>query len=210
VSGLVPGLRTRRPRVRSPCSPRHGSNGTSRIEKAPGLPVVHRLGTAWGRKGPRTPTEIRPPMEGTSGAAEAAPLRGGTVEAALEARHRVSAGLRRACSSSGALESTARDWRTRLQPQAPASNATGGVRADRVGAKLSWRAIATRGAGIEGRSRSSLGPWPVKSRLALFGEPPVRRLAPAREKGGGASPRGDLERGVRGSGGSTVVLVDRG
>lgn len=62
---------------------------------------------------------------------------------------------------------------------------------------------------IEERSRSSLGPWPVNSRLALFGEPPVRRFDLERDRGDGASLRGDPKRGVRGSGDSSVVLVDR-
>jgi hypothetical protein len=64
--------------------------------------------------------------------------------------------------------------------------ATGGVRADRVGAKLPPRAIATGGAGSKkGASCPSAGPWPVTSRLAepRARPPAIRPRLPPRGRG---------------------------
>jgi hypothetical protein len=55
---------------------------------------------------------------------------------------------------------------------------TAGVRADRVGAKLPWRAIATEGAG---KGESPPGPCPVKPRLDRSGATGERAQARASE-----------------------------
>jgi hypothetical protein len=100
---LEVGRRRVRPSPRSPvlASRAHDVSG---IEEAP-APLVHRLGTGCGGVG-RLPGngECRPAMEGTSGAAERAHLRGWACEAALsrcacgsrarDARRRASVGVR--------------------------------------------------------------------------------------------------------------------
>jgi hypothetical protein len=99
-------------------------------------------------------------MEGTSGAAECTLLRGNVHKAALleTKRKRVS----------GTLLSP-RDMRTRwvdsvlgwaLSSPLDPEFTTRGVRANRVGAKLSPRASAVRGAGCEGASHHISAPDP--------------------------------------------------
>jgi hypothetical protein len=144
------------------------------------------------------PGRGNPWMEGTSGAADRGPLRGGSGEAALgpgwcprkrpiraSGRLREQFFLARRPRVSGSpgdrgghRESGLARWaRNRTgdacfpaRPPAPGvvgfqprrhELTTRGVRADRVGAKLSPRGIAARGAGW----RKPSGPWPVKPRL---------------------------------------------
>ena len=109
-----------------------------------------------------------------------------------------------------AIETTARNRHQQLQQLTPASHATRGVRVDRVGAKLPRRAIATRGAN---RRALALLVRPLAREISAgsLREPPVlRRRSRKGESAEKASLRGDPRRGVRGSGDSSVVLVDRG
>jgi len=99
-------------------------------------------------------------MEGTSGAAYRDSLRGEQREAAL------TVGQTQVCFAG---ESAKRVLRRRFErcgfPNPHRDGlATGGARADRVGAKLRSRAIV---AGDAGR-RIFSGPWPVKPRLAAL------------------------------------------
>jgi hypothetical protein len=86
-------------------------------------------------------------MESTSGAAERALLRGRTREAALEgggSRKRLAARVSSNSETDGADKAPAsRTYSTAKGIEL----ATGGARADRVGAKLPARAIAPEGAG---------------------------------------------------------------
>jgi len=115
----------------------------SRIGKAP----APEYSTGWGQDveeaGPK-PERVGPGMEGTSGAADRASLRGETREAALVARS----------ARAGLAGRARRRHFVYGEPSGDAGHsglrrsgfATGGVRADRVGAKLSPRAIAAGGA----------------------------------------------------------------
>lgn len=100
--------------------------------------LLHSLGIGCGEWA--GPYGVHPSIEGTSGAADCAPLRGGTHEAALQSPSPKAVGpaerVRRAYQSGGTA--------TREGHSTPraARNATRGVRADRVGAKSIPRAIA--------------------------------------------------------------------
>ena len=96
-------------------------------------------------------------MEGTSGAADPGLLRGSTGDAAL-------GGIAGEVGVSLRLRGDA---------------TTGGVRADRVGAKL-LRAHAFGRPQREMSIAEAIGPWPVKPRLALAAHSPMATLGVAR------------------------------
>jgi len=111
----------------------------------------HRHSTGWGQlgEGEASPGRGYPTMEGTSGAADRVPLRGGAREAALS--HRTATGRERIAGEAEITLARANRSQARSCQEAPegclrdAGNsslrspraATRGVRADWVGAKLS-------------------------------------------------------------------------
>jgi hypothetical protein len=137
--------------------------GTGRVEDRRGVdPPSPQSGDRLWTAGRDPLTGVGPTMEGTSGAAERALLRGRAGEAALSCkspRQRVpgradarASGQRGGFVPGGRVDSRRR---RRLRAADRHEPATGGVRADRVGAKRSPRAVAVDGA-IERSNTSSL------------------------------------------------------
>lgn len=150
------------------------------------VPGGHELARGHGRAGRVHPLSGRlaagSSMEGTSGAADPGPLRGGTGDAAL-------GGIAEGAAPDGAGPDSAG-----VSSRRGSGSMTRGVRADRVGEKLSsgrpqGRRPKRGGPRREGR------PWPVKTRLVIvlaagrgFG-PDLRRSSAGRKVGEGPARR---------------------
>jgi hypothetical protein len=158
----------------SPRAPQHLRRRSGWLEDRKGAGNVSpQAGDRLWKTG-RASREAFPAMEGTSGAADRAPLRGGSREAALSRTGTAQAGPREADRAAARPARWARKGRARLcapdegglSSHLRHEPATGGVRADRVGAKLLFASDRV------GRSRARFpsgpkrDPWPVKSWLA--------------------------------------------
>jgi len=147
-------------------------------------PALHRLGTACGRGS--CPDRGHPPRESTSGKANCDPLRGGARDATLRVRAFAKAG---ACAPgefvAGTSNSLVPDG-TGLSSRAVTSLRQRVFEFDRVGAKLSSRAIAARNAMLGSRratrplarefsvGQASQGAEPLATKSCARGRPRAR------------------------------------
>jgi hypothetical protein len=163
--------------------------------------------TGWGQivEEGSSPNGADPAMEGTSGAADRAPLRGGARDAALKGRHA-------RAGRSGELGEGIQTRKPSATQATPASVATSSRQevSEPIGlGRSSHRERSRRERPNRAKARG--GPWPVTSRLAALGEG-SRKRALDEERGHSqqrAAQAGDRRRGSRGSGGPRSLLADR-